>query len=202
MEMDAEMKIEANRENNIYMMYVNMEEELHNTMCIVFGYTSLNSMSRVVLDRRSMYVKFKNQRRYYKDYMEVFKYTDPGDTLHYNPRLNVYIKLMEKVTDEKKLNDTMNLMIIKYKLRYGDAVVNNVNNSIIDRVILKEPVILVPKPEPAPELTSAEKRKLSRKKYEDSIREKLRQKSKDYYAANKEILREKRLAKEAAAAEN
>ena len=47
-------------------------------------------------------------------------------------------------------------------------------------------------------LSSAERRKISRRKYEDSIREELREKSKKYYAENKERLREKRLAKAAA----
>ena len=188
-------------EYNIYMMHVNEKESdyLENSKCIVFGYTSLIKLSRVILDRKSVYVKFKNQRRYYKEYMEVFRYTDPGDTFHYNPMLNVFIKLMEKVTGEENVADAMNLMIIKHKILYGDLVVNRLDKSIADRIILKEPVVEhVPELEPAPELTSAEKRKLSRKKYEDTIREKLRQKSKDYYAANKEVLREKRLAKEAA----
>jgi hypothetical protein len=187
-------------EYKIYMMYVSVEEHdyLENSMCIVFGYTTLNSMQRVLVDRRSVYTKFKNQKRYYKDYMEVFKYTDSSDNKHYNPKLEVYIKRMEKVIGEENLSDALNLMIIKHTLLYGDTVANKVNKSIIQRVILKEPVIPVPAPKPEPVLTSAEKRKLSRKKYEDSIREKLRQKSKDYYAANKEALREKRLAKEAA----
>jgi hypothetical protein len=197
-----------NLEYKIYMMHVNdsANDYLENSMCIVFGYTTLNSMQRVLVDRRSVYTKFKNQKRYYKDYMEVYRYTDPGDNKNYNPRLNVFIKLMDKVTGEKSVNESMNLMIIKHKLLYGDVVINRVDKSIIERVLLKDPLeqkagpVLVPEQEQV--LTSAEKRKLSRKKYEDSIREKLRQKSKDYYAANKEILREKRLAKEAAAAEN
>jgi hypothetical protein len=134
--------------------------------------------------------------------MEVFKYTDPGDNKHYNPKLEVYIKLMEKVIGEENLRDALDLMIIKHKLLYGDTVANRLEKSIIERLILKVPPEKKPAPKPEPVLTSAEKRKLSRKKYEDSIREKLRQKSKDYYAANKEALREKRLAKEAAAAEN
>jgi hypothetical protein len=185
-------------------MYVSVEEHdyLENSLCIVFGYTTLNSMQRVLVDRRSVYTKFKNQKRYYKDYMEVYRYTDPGDNKNYNPRLNVFIKLMDKVTGEKSVNESMNLMIIKHKLLYGDVVANKVSKSIVERLIFKDPPEQEPAPKPEPVLTSAEKRKLSRKKYEDSIREKLRQKSKDYYAANKEALREKRLAKEAAAAEN
>jgi len=191
-------------EYKIYMMYVSVEEHdyLENSLCIVFGYTTLNSMQRVLVDRRSVYTKFKNQKRYYKDYMEVYRYTDPGDNKNYNPRLNVFIKLMDKVTGEKSVNESMNLMIIKHKLLYGDVVANKVSKSIVERLIFKDPPEQEPAPKPEPVLTSAEKRKLSRKKYEDSIREKLRQKSKDYYAANKEALREKRLAKEAAAAEN
>jgi hypothetical protein len=47
-------------------------------------------------------------------------------------------------------------------------------------------------------LSSAERRRISRRKYEDSIREELREKSKLYYAENKERLREKRIAKAAA----
>jgi len=191
-------------EYKIYMMYVSVEEHdyLENSVCIVFGYTTLNSMQRVLVDRRSVYTKFKNQKRYYKDYMEVYRYTDPGDNKNYNPRLNVFIKLMDKVIGEENLRDALDLMIIKHKLLYGDVVANKVNKSIVERVIFKDPPEQEPAPKPEPLLTSAEKRKLSRKKYEDSIREKLRQKSKDYYAANKEVLREKRLAKEAAAAEN
>jgi hypothetical protein len=189
-------------EYNIFMMYVNVEDEVENSVCIVFGYTTLNLLNRALVDRRSVYTKFKNQKRYYKDYMEVFKYTDPGDNKHYNPKLEVYIKLMEKVIGEENLRDALDLMIIKHKLLYGDTVANRLEKSIIERLILKVPPEKKPAPKPEPVLTSAEKRKLSRKKYEDSIREKLRQKSKDYYAANKEALREKRLAKEAAAAEN
>ena len=51
-------------------------------------------------------------------------------------------------------------------------------------------VVKVPKT-----LTSAEKRKISRKRYEDSVREKLREKSRNYYAENKKELSEKRRVK-------
>ena len=35
--------------------------------------TSLN-LSNIVYDKRSTYIKFKNQKRYYSEYMELFKY--------------------------------------------------------------------------------------------------------------------------------
>jgi hypothetical protein len=44
-------------------------------------------------------------------------------------------------------------------------------------------------------LTSAEKRKISRKRYEDSVRDSLREKSRNYYSLNKKELSEKRRLK-------
>jgi hypothetical protein len=51
-------------------------------------------------------------------------------------------------------------------------------------------VVVVPKV-----MTSEEKRKISRKRYEDKVRDTLREKSKNYYATHKEELAEKRRIK-------
>lgn len=82
-------------------------------------------------------------------------------------------------------------VVKKYRVIYGNKVLLSLEykNYICPPPPPPEPV--PPEPTPSPE----ERRRQSRKKYEDSIREKLREKCRKYYSLNKERLREKRLAK-------
>lgn len=154
---------------------------------VVLGYTGVESVGTVIKDRRSIYNKFKHHNRYYKEYMEVFRYCERSTT--------GVVDIHELATADNKASMMESLFeyVIKYKFFYGDRCsareyilkIESMNISVGVKKVVEVPVVL----------TSAEKRKISRKRYEDSVREKLREKSKNYYAEHKEELSEKRRLK-------
>ena len=120
--------------------------------------------------------------------MEVFRYSEKHSS-------GLEVKIHELGTADKKeaMMDLLLEYVIKYKLFYGDRCnareyILKIENLNIEVGFSK--VVEVPKT-----LTSAEKRKISRKRYEDTVRDKLREKSKNYYAEHKEELSEKRRLK-------
>ena len=158
--------------------------------CIVFGYTTVEDLDTVLKDRRSLYGQFKNHKRYYKDYMEVFKYVDK---MNQNGNLTVNIRKLETNNNKNELLESMYTTVIKYRLYYGDACQMDEWLSAIASLNMDvgfSKVVVVPKV-----MTSEEKRKISRKRYEDKVRDTLREKSKNYYATHKEELAEKRRMK-------
>ena len=160
--------------------------------CIVFGYTTVEELSTVISDRRGVYNKFKNHSRYYKEYMEVYKYVDNSPKPE---NLTIEILLLGENNDKNIMMETLHSNIIKYRLFYGDLVYAKDYILIMSKMKLNiglEKEIIVQKV-----LTPGEKRKISRKRYEDSVRDKLREKSKAYYALHKEELAEKRRQKNA-----
>jgi hypothetical protein len=160
--------------------------------CIVFGYTTVEELSTVISDRRGVYNKFKSHTRYYKEYMEVYKYVDNSEKPE---NLTIEILLLGENNDKNVMMETLHSNIIKYRLFYGDLVYAKDYILIMSKMKLNiglEKEIIVQKV-----LTPGEKRKISRKRYEDSVRDKLREKSKAYYALHKEELAEKRRQKNA-----
>ena len=155
--------------------------------CLVLGYTTVSSVDTVIKDRRSIYNKFKHHNRYYKEYMDVFKYCESNET--------GVVDIHELATTDNKASmmDLLFEYVIKYKFFYGDRCsareyilkIESMNISVGVHKVVEVPKVL----------TSAEKRKISRKRYEDSVREKLREKSRNYYAENKDSLSEKRRLK-------
>ena len=159
--------------------------------CVVFGYTTVDQLNLVMKDRKGLYVQFKKHNRYYKEYMEVFKYMDKNVST--NEFLTTEILLLSSYEDKKEMLDSLYSYVIKYKLCYSEKCLareyalemEKLNIDVGFSKVVKVPVVL----------TSAEKRKISRKRYEDSVREKLREKSRNYYAENKDSLSEKRRLK-------
>jgi len=162
--------------------------------CVVFGYTTVDQLNLVMKDRKGLYVQFKKHNRYYKEYMEVFKYIEKHSS---NEFLTTEIILLGSYEDKKVMLDSLYSYVIKYKLCYSDKCVAReyaLEMEMLNIDVGFSKVVVVPKV-----LTSAEKRKISRKRYEDSVRDKLREKSKNYYAEHKEELSEKRRLKRRAA---
>ena len=159
--------------------------------CVVFGYTTVDQLNLVMKDRKGLYVQFKKHNRYYKEYMEVFKYMDKNVST--NEFLTTEILLLSSYEDKKEMLDSLYSYVIKYKLCYSEKCLAREYALEMEKLNIDvgfSKVVVVPKT-----LTSAEKRKISRKRYEDSVREKLREKSRNYYAENKKELSEKRRLK-------
>jgi len=154
--------------------------------CLVLGYTGVESVDTVIKDRRSIYNKFKHHNRYYKEYMEVFRYCERSTT--------GVVGIHELATADNKvaLMDILYSFVVKYRFFYSDKC--RVREHMLKIELLNINITFGEIPVPKT-LTSAEKRKISRKRYEDSVREKLREKSKNYYAEHKEELSEKRRLK-------
>ena len=159
--------------------------------CVVFGYTTVDQLNLVMKDRKGLYVQFKKHNRYYKEYMEVFKYMDKNVST--NEFLTTEIIQLGSYEDKKVMLDSLYSYVIKYKLCYSEKCLAREYALEMEKLNIDvgfSKVVVVPKT-----LTSAEKRKISRKRYEDSVREKLREKSRNYYAENKKELSEKRRLK-------
>ena len=153
---------------------------------LFIGYTyGVKSLEHAIYDRRGIYKKYNDvtqKTRYYHDYMELFKLENKDETF------KTKIILLKKSTS-KDLEGVLKEFIIKYRMIYAEkCLIGDYHSYFTDKK--EKPIEEV--------LTLAERRKISRRKYEDSIREELREKSKKYYAENKERLREKRLATGAA----
>jgi hypothetical protein len=158
---------------------------------ISYSDASGGDYNRIMYDRRSVWRKYENGEdyRYYRDFMELFKKEDEV--------YKVRIAIIKKVENVKEvILHELKEVVSKYRILYGDKCLMD-DHEVLFKDSPEEEEIEV-KETMKNGLTVEERRKISRKKYEDTIREKLREKSKKYYAENKEILKEKRLAKIAA----
>jgi hypothetical protein len=136
--------------------------------------TSINTGS-VLYDKRSTYMKFKNQKRYYSEYMDLFKFIDAND---YIPtRFKTCFHNLEAGISVDLVNDRLMHYLFMYRVYYGDRLIlNPTYRFLIEKYLklLKERV-----PEPIVVL-------------DDQRRERLNAKSKRYYARNKEAIKARR----------
>ena len=186
-------------------------------MLWIFQTSATGDMEGVLKIKRNSWLKYERGEpgRYYQDYMKLFitekelskNNSRVGKSDEYRVRIflikdipfrnemtNIPFRIEHTNTceSEKELMD----VVTKYRVIYGNKVLLSTEYK---NYYCPPPEPVPPEPTPSPE----ERRKQSRKKYEDSIRESLREKSRKYYALNKERLREKRLAKtQNVAAEN
>ena len=154
-------------------------------MLWIFQASNVGDMDYVPKIKRTTWLKYENgeKYRYYQEYMKLFE-TEKETSKKFKVGIHL---ISENCESEKELMD----VVKKYRVIYGNKVLLSLEykNYICPPPPPPEPV--PPEPTPSPE----ERRRQSRKKYEDSIREKLREKCRKYYSLNKERLREKRLAK-------
>ena len=137
--------------------------------------TSVNTES-VIYDKRSTYIKFKNQKRYYSEYMELFKFIDSND---YIPtHLKVCLKIIETEIPTKELvQDRLMHHLFFYRFYHGDRLILNTHY----RFLIEEHLKLFE--ERVPEATCVT---------DDQRRARLNAKSKRYYARNKEAIKARR----------
>jgi len=179
-------------------------------MLWIFRTAATGDMEGVLKIKRNSWLKYEKGEpgRYYQEYMKLFitekELSNNNSRVGKNDEYRVRTFLIKdipfrneitnKYENEKELMD----VVTKYRVIYGDKLI--LSKEYEDYYCPPPPEPVAP---PEPKLSSEERRKQSRKKYEDSIRESLREKSRKYYALNKERLREKRLAKtQNVAAEN
>jgi hypothetical protein len=133
--------------------------------------TSVNTGS-VLYDKRSTYMKFKNQKRYYSEYMDLFKFIDAHD---YIPtRFKTCFHNLE--SDVEILNDRLMYYLYYYRIYYGDRLVLNREYRFLIEKQLKQFSLPLPIAD-----TSA-----------DVKRERLNAKSKRYYARHKDLIKARR----------
>ena len=136
--------------------------------------TSVNTGS-VLYDKRSTYMKFKNQKRYYSEYMELFKFIDTHD---YIPtHLKACFHNLESGIKSDLITDRLMHYLFYYRFYYGDRLILNPSY-----LFLLEKQLKLFK-ERVPETITASA---------DDRRERLNAKSKRYYARNKEIIKARR----------
>ena len=188
-------------------------------MLWIFRTAAAGDTEGILKIKRNSWLKYERGEpgRYYQDYMKLFitekELSNNNSRVGKNDEYRVRIFLIKDIPfrnedtnipfrnemtntceSEKELMD----VVTKYRVIYGNKVLLSTEYKNYYCPPPPEPVA-----PPEPKLSSEERRKQSRKKYEDSIRESLREKSRKYYALNKERLREKRLAKtQNVAAEN
>ena len=188
-------------------------------MLWIFRTAATGDMEGVLKIKRNSWLKYERGEpgRYYQEYMKLFitekelsnNNSRVGKNDEYRVRTFLIKDIPFRVEDTNipfrnemtnKCENEKELMevVTKYRVIYGDKLI--LSKEYEDYYCPPPPEPVAP---PEPKLSSEERRKQSRKKYEDSIRESLREKSRKYYALNKERLREKRLAKtQNVAAEN
>ena len=162
-------------------------------MLWIFRTSSEGDMEGVLKIKRNSWLKYERGEpgRYYQEYMKLFitekELSNNVSRVGKNDEYRVRTFLIKNTCEnEKELMD----VVTKYRVIYGDKLLLSKE--------YEEYYCPPPPPEPVPpepKLSREERRKQSRKKYEDSIRESLREKCRKYYSLNKERLREKRLAK-------
>jgi len=155
--------------------------------------TSVN-ISNIIYEKRAVYKHFKTQKRYYNEYMDLFKYLDNNA---HNVDLSIEIMSLESgLPTNEIINDRLSHHLFIYRIFYGcNLILNKEYRDFLTiftkRASLLEPLRLHHDPSVPPE----ERKKLSAKKYTETHREKLNAKSRRYYQRNKELIKEKRLSK-------
>jgi len=136
--------------------------------------TSINT-GNIVYDKRSTYIKCKNQKRYYSEYMELFKYIDRHDSLC-SPYIVSLLTLETGVTKEL-VQDRLMHYLFTYRIYHGDRLVLSPGY----RRLIETHVKLLKERVPEPMVV-----------LDDQRRERLNAKSKRYYARNKEAIKSRR----------
>jgi hypothetical protein len=169
-------------------------------MLWIFRTAATGDMEGVLKIKRNSWLKYERGEpgRYYQDYMKLFitekELSNNNSRVGKNDEYRVRIFLIKDIPFRNEMTNTCESekelmdVVTKYRVIYGNKVLLSTEYK---NYYCPPPEPVPPEPTPSPE----ERRKQSRKKYEDSIRESLREKSRKYYALNKERLREKRLAK-------
>jgi len=160
------------------------------SMC--FGTTKSSVLDNIIYDRRSSYVKFKNQKRYYRDYMEIFKFTDLHSSS--NPHLAVRIISLKCDISDNQIPSVLKTFVIVYRLCYGSSLILTDPSQ---KLIILDHIKYVNDPKHfrlafEPDVPPAERKKQSCQKYAETHRDRLNAKSKRYYERNKLRLKEKR----------
>ena len=158
------------------------------------GTTNALNLSNVIYDKRSTYNKCKNQKRYFMEYMELFKYLEAHN---YNTELSIEIKCLEtSLPTTEIVNERMAHNLLIYRTFYGSHLLLNKDYREFLIEGLKRFEKMVPdRLALDPSVSVEERKKISAKKYTETHREKLNAKSRRYYQRNKELIKEKRLAK-------
>jgi len=158
------------------------------------GTTTCVNISNVIYDKRSTFTKFKNQKRYYIEYMDLFKYLD---THAFNSDLTIEIKSLEtNIPSVELVNSRLAHYLTNYRLFYGSNLILNKEYRVFLTDTSKRFETVVPDREKYDEsVPSDERKKQSFKKYSDKFREKINAKSRRYYESHKAELKAKRDAK-------
>jgi hypothetical protein len=161
---------------------------------LYIGKTKSTSINNIIYDKRSSYTKSKAHRRYYRDYMDIFKYIEN------NPSITLGIHSLQEGVSDADIKNVYTKWLINYRLIHGSSVIihdpetkklllnfishdyTRLYNTVHDRTL---PV--------------QERQVLSRRQYEIRHRNRLNEKSRRYYESHKEELKRKRNAKRAAA---
>jgi hypothetical protein len=140
------------------------------------------NLSNIIYDKRSTYTKFKNQKRYYKEFMELFKFLENNDCI--DCPFSLHIKSIETGIPKEILDSRLSHHLLSYRVYHGSNLILTPEYRVL--------------------LDKESKRFYLAKESEnpvDARRERLNAKSKRYYDRNKEKLKEKRDAKKASVIE-
>jgi hypothetical protein len=164
-----------------------------------FGSTEVLKLDNIIYDKKSSYLKFKNQKRYYRSFMDLFKYVEQQHES--NP--NLVIKLHTLETGVTDVDSVIKKYLLIYRLRYGTNVIlsDPKHKLMVEEYVGKISTLSFSRIVYDPSVPADERKKLSNQKYIDTHRERLNAKSKRYYERNKEKLKEKRDAKKASVIE-
>ena len=159
------------------------------------GSTESLKLDNIIYDKKSSYLKFKNQKRYYRSFMDLFKYVEQQHES--NP--NLVIKIHSLETDVTDIDSVIKKYLLIYRLRYGtNMVISDPKHKLmVEEYVTKISTLSFSRIVYDPAVPADERKKLSNQKYIDTHRERLNAKSKRYYERNKEKLKEKRDAKKA-----
>jgi hypothetical protein len=146
---------------------------------IWFDTTTSVNLASIIYDKRSIYTKFKNQKRYYKEFMELFKYLENNDCI--DCPFSLHIKSIETGISKENLESRLSYHLLNYRVYHGSTLILSPGYRILVDKELKRSYLSKESENPV-----------------DSHRDRLNAKSKRYYERNKEKLKEKRAAKKAA----
>jgi hypothetical protein len=146
------------------------------------GTSMSGSVDNIIYDKRSIYNKCKNQKRYYSEYMEIFKYVERFETpLHpFSVKMNI---LETDILTKEILEERLMHYLLQYRVYHGDRLVLNPHY----RMLLGLKITI--RGEPLPIL-------------HDIRRERQNAKSKRYYLKHKEVIKARREQKKLALIEN
>jgi len=139
------------------------------------GTTTCINTNGVLYDKRSTYMKFKNQKRYYSEYMDLFKFIDAND---YIPtRFKSCFHNLESGISVDLVNERLMHYLFMYRVYYGDRLILNPEY----RILIETHVKFLKDRVPEPMVVLADHR-----------RDRLNAKSKRYYSRNKEAIKSRR----------